>query len=57
MLERNADELKDTPWGRAGVSRGAQVRVTASCAAEPHECTRGLPWLSRPGDLIDSSIY
>ena len=32
LAERNANELKDTPWERAGVSRGAQVRVTESCA-------------------------
>ena len=32
VLERNANELKDTPWERGGVSRGAQVRVTESCA-------------------------
>ena len=50
-LERNANELKDTLWER--VSRGAQVRVTESCAhcklpllSHIHECTRGLLWLS-----------
>ena len=58
LLERNANELKDTLWER--VSRGAPVRVTESCA----HCK--LPLLSHMSArevcfgcraLIDSSIY